>query len=73
MRSPEMRRPGAGGRTGAAAINCGCDCCSYSKFLRQYQVLCRLIFPQSLIGPAFEPSLSLAKDPTLADLEAVWT
>ena len=38
---------------------------------KQYQVLCRLIFLQFLIGPHFEPGLSLRLDAALQALEAL--
>jgi hypothetical protein len=70
MRRPK-ESPGDWRATGAAAMNLGCGYCLYSRVSPKYQALGCL--PQSHIGPAFEPSLSLAKDPTLADLEAAWT
>ena len=38
---------------------------------KRYQALCRFIFLQSLIGPHFEPGLSLRLDAALQDLEAL--
>lgn len=42
----------------------------FSRFFLKYQAICRLIFLQALIGPTFEPDLSLWIDAAVQELEA---
>jgi hypothetical protein len=73
MNSPRIQpkeNPGQG-RTGAAKVKWQCETCLfYSRNYLKFQALCRLIFLQSLIGPYFEPELSLAIDRAVIHLEA---
>ncbi len=60
-------------RIGAQARVYGkCEICLFnSRNFQKFQVLSRLIFLQALIGPCFEPELSLAIDRALRNLEAL--
>jgi hypothetical protein len=67
----ENKAPGGSGQ-GRRAVNLKCGSCFfYNRFSREYQAACRLILLQALIGPYFEPDLSLRLDGALIDLEAL--
>jgi hypothetical protein len=67
----ENKAPGGSGQ-GRRAVNLKCESCSFhSRFSQEYQAACRLILLQALIGPYFEPALSLHLDGALQDLEAL--
>lgn len=67
----KKKAPGGSGQ-GRRVVNLKCGICYFhSRFSQEYQVACRLILLQALIGPYFEPDLSLRLDGALQDLEAI--
>ena len=67
----ENKAPGGSGQ-GRRAVNLKCGICYlHSRFSQEYQAACRLILLQAIIGPYFEPDLSLHLDGALQDPEAL--
>ena len=64
------KAPGGPGQGRRVNLKCG-SCFFYNRFSREYQAACRLKFLEALIGPDFEPDLSLRLDGALMDLEAL--
>ena len=65
-----MKAPGRAGQGRRVKLNCE-SCFFGSRNFQIRQALCRLIFLQALIGPDFEPDLSLRLDAALKDLEDI--
>ena len=64
------KAPGGSGQGRRANLKCEI-CFFYNSFCHEYEVACRLKFLEALIGPDFEPDLSLRLDGALIDLEAL--